>query len=174
MGAAPGVRGTPAAPGHPREIGVSSKRMNARDAQPADPKRAPGDLVSDSDLVSDLARVGGQEKLQAIIDNFIDRVRADMMIGYLFRHVDIEALKRKEASFAAHHLGGDEPYSGRPLKAAHAPHRVKGGQFDRRLTILSETLADHGVPADICQRWLDHNRSLRTAITVDDAGLCSP
>jgi len=123
---------------------------------------------------NDLEGLGGPEKLRVIIDDFIERVRKDMMIGYLFRHVDLGALKSKEASFAAEHLGGTAPYQGRPLKVAHAPHRVKGGQFDRRLTILSETLVAHGVPADIRERWLDHNRSLRSSITGDDAGLCSP
>lgn len=134
----------------------------------------PGDSALESSAPTDLERLGGPENLRPIISDFIDRVRKDMMIGYLFRHVDLDALKTKEASFAAEHLGGDLPYQGRPLKTAHAPHRVKGGQFDRRLTILSDTLVAHGVPADIQERWLAHNRALRASITVDDAGLCSP
>jgi hemoglobin len=96
------------------------------------------------------------------------------MIGYLFRNVDLALLKDREVSFAAAHLGSTAPYSGRPIRAVHAPHQIRGGQFDRRLVILAETLRAFQVPSDIEERWLEHNRALRSSITSDDSGACSP
>lgn len=122
---------------------------------------------------SDFDRVGGLPVISSIVDTFIDRVRADMMIGYLFRSVDLERLKERETTFAAEHLGGKVVYSGRPLEVAHAPHAIRGGQFDRRITILSEVLAAHTVDPDIRERWIAHNRALRAKITGDDSGSCA-
>jgi hemoglobin len=123
---------------------------------------------------SDFEHLGGQERVAEIVSAFIDRVVADMMIGYLFRHVDLVELKARETSFAGQHLGGAAPYTGRPLNVAHKPHRIVGAQFDRRLVILRDTLAAFQVPADVQARWLDHNRSLRASIVRDDSDSCSP
>jgi truncated hemoglobin YjbI len=122
---------------------------------------------------SDFDRLGGQEPIAGIISKFIDRVVSDMMIGYLFRHVAIDELKARETTFAAKHLGGAAPYTGRPLEVAHKPHRILSAQFDRRLVILRDTLEELEVPSDIRYRWLDHNRSLHSSIVRNESDSCS-
>jgi hemoglobin len=117
-------------------------------------------------------RVGGEVGLRAIIDDFVDRVFADAMIGFMFGRVDRERLKQLEFEHAAAHLGGPVQYTGRPLAKAHAPHRIFGGQFDRRAQILRSTLERHRIPADIRDAWLAHVESLRPQITRDAAGEC--
>ena len=118
------------------------------------------------------ARIGGEVGLRAIIDDFVDRVFADPMIGFMFARVDRERLKRLEHEHAAQHLGGPVQYTGRPLRKAHAPHRIFGGQFDRRTHILRTTLERHRIPEDIREAWLGHVESLRAEITRDAAGEC--
>lgn len=120
-----------------------------------------------------LERLGGHEALRVIIDDFIDRVTSDVMIGFHFNNVDKDRLKRMEYEFAARHLGGSSEYTGRPLRAAHAPHRVLGGQFNRRLVLLEQTLRDHQVDTDVIQHWLEHNASLRDQVTSDDVMECN-
>lgn len=117
----------------------------------------------------------GAVALTAIVDDFVDRVCGDTMIGFFFRAVDRDRLKRLEFQFAARALGAtDVAYEGRPLRAAHAAHPIRGGQFARRTRILADTLRDHGVAADIQQTWLAHVEKLRGQITGEDDATCDP
>jgi hemoglobin len=122
---------------------------------------------------TDFDLVGGEAGLSAILRDFLERVRRDVMIGYHFDGVDFTRLLQFELEFAGQHLGGPGTYSGRPLHAAHASHRILGGHFDRRLRLLEQTLEDHGVPAEVRQRWLSHNRDLRAQITRDEEAACN-
>lgn len=114
----------------------------------------------------------GEAKLRAIIDDFVDRMFDDIMIGFLFRRASRERIKEMEYQHAAEHLGGPVRYGGRPLREAHAAHRIMGGQFARRSKILSDVLVLHGVPDDIREAWLAHVESLRDQITTDRGSEC--
>lgn len=118
--------------------------------------------------------LGGEPALRAIIDRFVDRVFADVMIGFFFRNARRERIKQKEYEHAAEHLGAGIPYTGRPLDEAHRAHPIMGGQFSRRLIILKETLEACGVPEHIKQHWLAHTESLRPLVTADQGGDCDP
>jgi hemoglobin len=121
---------------------------------------------------TDFELLGGEPGLLAILRDFLERVRRDVMIGYLFQGVDFDRLLRLEFEFSRQHLGGPGSYGGRPLFAAHAPHRILGGHFDRRLRLLEQTLEDHQVPVEVSQRWLAHTRQLRAQITPDEEATC--
>ena len=118
--------------------------------------------------------LGGEDKLRQIIDTFIDRVFADRMIGFFFRHADKGRIKEMEFQLTAGFLGADIQYRGRPLQEAHARHPIMGGQFARRLQILKETLEEFGVPKHIQAAWLDHTERLRPLITRDSGTDCDP
>ena len=115
----------------------------------------------------------GEPALRAIIDDFALRVTSDVMIGFFFARVDRERLVRMEYEHAAAHLGGPVVYSGRPIRAAHAAHRIMGGHFARRREILRQTLVAHAVPEDIASAWLAHVDSLRDQITPDVGSECA-
>ena len=117
-------------------------------------------------------QLGGEEERRAIGERFVDRVFDDFMIGFHFRDASRARVKAKEYEFAALHLGADVAYSGRPLRAAHGPHRILGGHFDRRLKILEEVLEERGVPAEILAHWLSHNRAQQGLILHVGAGPC--
>lgn len=117
-------------------------------------------------------RIGGEPELRAIIDEFVDRMFDDVMIGFFFRRASRERIKEMEYQHAAEHLGGPVRYGGRPLREAHAPHRIMGGQFARRATILRDVLSAHGVPEDVRAEWLAHVESLRDQITGDPGSEC--
>ncbi len=116
--------------------------------------------------------LGGEPRLRAIIDTFVDRIFDDTMIGFFFRKADASRIKAKEYEFAAAHLGADVAYTGRDLVAAHAAHPIMGGQFMRRKRILNETLEEFGVPAHIRDHWMAHTESLRSQVTRDAGGDC--
>jgi hemoglobin len=118
--------------------------------------------------------LGGESVLRRIIERFVDRLFDDVMIGYLFRAADRARVKEKEFEHAAEHLGAPIAYTGRPVAAAHAPHKIRGGQFMRRVQILKETLAEFGVPATVAEHWVSHTLGLRALVTADEGGVCDP
>jgi hemoglobin len=118
-------------------------------------------------------RLGGEPKLRAIIDVFVDRLFADPMIGFFFKNAGRERIKQKEYEFAAAHLGAAVQYTGKPIAQAHAPHAIMGGQFARRLELLKQTLREADVPVDVVKHWLAHTERLRPVITRDAPGDCN-
>lgn len=117
-------------------------------------------------------QLGGEPKLRAIVDDFVERCFADLMIGFLFQRAKRERIKRFEYEHAARNLGAEIEYGGRALDEAHRPHRIFGGQFDRRRQILLETLRDHGAPEEVVKAWIAHQDSLRSMITRDADSNC--
>jgi truncated hemoglobin YjbI len=126
-------------------------------------------VADDKTLFDEL---GGEPALRAIIDDFVGRIFGDMMIGFFFRSSDRRRIAELEYQHAAEHLGGPVKYRGKPLAQAHGPHRIMGGQFNRRREILRRTLADHHAPERVVAAWLAHNDSLRGEITGDRSDEC--
>ena len=115
----------------------------------------------------------GAAKLRAVITDFYSRVFPDVMIGFMFQGKDRQHLIDREYEFTAALLGAPGvTYAGRPMRAAHAQHTIFGGQFERRLQILRETLADHDVDTGVRQAWIDHQLALRGQITRDRGSEC--
>jgi len=119
-------------------------------------------------------QAGGEPALRAVLEDFYDRVFADVMIGFLFRGKDRERLVQKELELALELLGAPVEYTGLPLREVHARHRIFGGQFSRRLQLLKETLADHGVPEPVREAWIRHTLELRPLVTSDAPDECRP
>ncbi|HXV48175.1 MAG TPA: group 1 truncated hemoglobin [Candidatus Binatia bacterium] len=119
-------------------------------------------------------RLGGERKLRAIVNRFIDRVFEDRMIGFFFRNADRSRIKELEYQLAAEFLGADVKYVGRPLAKVHANHPIMGGHFARRRQILKETLEAFEVSEDIASAWLSHTDALRPLITPEGGSDCDP
>lgn len=117
-------------------------------------------------------RIGG-DRLRAVVTEFYARVFDDVMIGFMFAGKDRLRLIDKEWELVAALLGAPGvTYTGRPMRTAHASTPIFGGQFERRLQLLRETLRDHAVDADVQQAWIDHVQSLRAQITRDKGSEC--
>ncbi len=109
-------------------------------------------------------QLGGEHKLRAIIDRFVERMVGDVLIGYFFARVAKPRLKSQEYDHAAAFLGAPVTYAGRPIAKAHARHRIALGHFNRRRTLLRQVLQEHAVRPDIVAAWLAHQDSLRAAV----------
>jgi hemoglobin len=131
-------------------------------------------IVENSTTPTLFDKLGGETRLRAIIDTFIDRVFADRMIGFFFRNADRRRIKEFEYQLAARFLGADVEYRGRPLGKAHANHPIMGGHFARRRQIFSETLDFHGVHPEIKAALLRHTDALREQITPESGSGCDP
>lgn len=122
--------------------------------------------------MTDYEVIGGEEALRRIMVDFVGRVFKDVMIGFHFRNADQTRVTEMEYQLAAKMLGADIRYTGKPIREAHAPHPIMGGQFMRRQMILRETLDHYEVPEEIRGRWLAHNEALRPLVTGDQGGHC--
>ena len=117
-------------------------------------------------------RIGG-DALRAVITDFYRRVFDDVMIGFMFRGKDRQHLIDREYELTAALLGAPGiSYTGRPMRVAHAQHTIFGGQFERRLQLLRDTLRDHAVDPEVQQAWIDHQLALRGQITRDRGSEC--
>jgi hemoglobin len=115
----------------------------------------------------------GAAALRDVLTDFYGRVFGDLMIGFMFRGKDRQHLIDREYELTAALLGAPGvTYTGRPMHAAHAQHTIFGGQFERRLQILRETLRDHQVDPDVQRAWIDHQLALRNQITRDRGSEC--
>lgn len=118
-------------------------------------------------------RVGGSDGLSRIIADFVDRVFADPMIGFMFARASRDRIKQFEYQHAAEYLGAGVVYDGRDIREVHRPHKIMGGQFMRRREILRQVLERHDVPVDVQRLWLSHVDALRPLITADSGSECA-
>jgi hemoglobin len=114
----------------------------------------------------------GRDALRAVIDDFYERIFADVMIGFLFAGKDRAQLAAREWEFTARLLGDDVAYTGRSMPDAHARSPILGGHFERRLQILKNTLRDHAVDPEVQRVWIDHTLSLRSQVTKARGSEC--
>jgi hemoglobin len=122
--------------------------------------------------VTALERLGGEGALRAVVDRFVERMAADMIIGFFFAGKDLARIKQHEFEHAAVALGAEIAYGGRPIVPLHRAMRINGGQFRRRLALLRQELAAAAVPPDIAATWLAEQQRLQDAMT--DGRDCTP
>lgn len=123
--------------------------------------------------MSVFARIG-EPALRAVLVDFYDRVFADAMIGFFFAGKDRAHLVEREYELTAKMLGAPGVvYRGQPMRTAHGRHTIFGGQFERRLQILRETLADHRVDPEVQRVWIEHTLALRAQVTHDRGSECA-
>ena len=111
--------------------------------------------------MSHFETLGGEGPLRRVIDMFVDRVFADVMIGFIFAGKNRDRIREMEYQLAAEQLGGPVVYAGRPIQSVHAKLPIMGGHFDRRRQILLNTLRDCDVPAEVQAAWIEHVDALR-------------
>jgi hemoglobin len=99
-------------------------------------------------MTSIYAKIGGQEALIAVVDDFYARVMADAQLAPFFVGSNMSRLKGKQVEFFAAALGGPDEYSGQSMRDAHRGRGIGQVHFDLVAEYLSEALAEAGVPDD--------------------------
>lgn len=110
-------------------------------------------------------RIGGPERLRVILADFYARMARDPMLGFFFSGRDLERIVAGQHAFLLRALGATDRFDGRHPGVAHRGlPPILRGHFDRRLQILSETLADHGVAEADARRWRRLEESFRGVV----------
>lgn len=97
-------------------------------------------------------RLGGEAAIEAAVVRFYEKVMADPLVAPFFQGFDLEAQVRKQIAFMTMAFGGPHGYTGRSLRASHAPLVARGlgdAHFDAIGLHLGSTLAELGVAAPV-------------------------
>jgi hemoglobin len=91
-------------------------------------------------------RLGGQNAIVAVVDDFVARCAGDDRINGKFARSDIDRLKKMLVDQVCQAAGGPCTYSGRDMKETHSGMGVTGGEFDALVEDLVATLNGFNVP----------------------------
>jgi hemoglobin len=102
--------------------------------------------------------------IRAAVDLFYERMLAEPTIAPAFAGIDLHVLKRHQRAFVYHALGGASVYSGRDMRTAHAGLGIDDAQFTMACRLLTQSLRDSGVAADVIDRAIVDIEKLRPVI----------
>lgn len=125
------------------------------------PDAAPAEAASLFD------RIGGTAAVDASVDLFYAKVMSDPSISRFFANTDLEAQNKMQRSFLTLAFGGPNRYSGRGMRAAHAPAVADGlsaVHFDAVIGHLRSTLTELTVPAPLITEVLAIAESVRADV----------
>ena len=87
-------------------------------------------------------RVGGEQAINDLIDDFYDRVFADLELKPFFKDVSVDKLRRMQREFFSAALDGPVLYTGRPLSHVHHGRGITMHHFALYVAHLLDTLRD--------------------------------
>lgn len=90
-------------------------------------------------------RLGGAERIAAIIEDAIDRHAVNPILAPRFRGKDLPKLKQLAVQFFCAGSGGPQKYQGRGLRAVHAGMNVSEQELIATIDDLVEALNAQGV-----------------------------
>ncbi|WP_280458613.1 group I truncated hemoglobin [Nocardia carnea] len=94
-------------------------------------------------------RIGGREALEAVVEDFYERVLADEVLLPFFTGINMSRMKGRQVEFFAAALGGPDPYIGAPMKQVHQGRGITRYHFDLVACHLTDALTGAGVPSDL-------------------------
>ncbi|WP_123538321.1 group I truncated hemoglobin [Halosimplex salinum] len=90
-------------------------------------------------------RLGGQDAIDAVVEEFYDRVLADDDLQPYFADTDTDELRAHQKAFISYVAGGEEAYDGPGMGAAHDHLNVTAEAFGRVAEHLDASLRACGV-----------------------------
>jgi len=114
-------------------------------------------------------RIGGQEALEVVVEDFYTRVLADEQLAGFFTGTNMARLKGKQVEFFSAALGGPQPYTGVPMKQVHQGRGITMRHFTLVAEHLQDALTAAGVPADVVEQILSAIAPLASDIASSGA-----
>jgi len=90
-------------------------------------------------------RVGGEQMIAEVVDDFYDRVLADPELKPFFRNTSIDKLRSMQREFFGAALDGPVTYTGKPLSHVHHGRGITKHHFTLFVNHLLDTLRDRGI-----------------------------
>jgi hemoglobin len=114
-------------------------------------------------------RLGGRPAIEAVMHTFVANVGRDERVNVRFLFTDLDALQTHLTDQICAASGGPCTYSGRPMKALHAPLHIRAAEFDAMAEDLVAALRSHSVPERESKELLAIVASTRSDI-VESSG----
>ncbi|TDJ45443.1 MAG: group 1 truncated hemoglobin [Gammaproteobacteria bacterium] len=96
--------------------------------------------------------IGGAAAVDAAVDLFYEKVLADEWISGYFETVNMARQRNKQKAFLTFAFGGQNNYTGKDMRKAHAHMNLSEGDFDAVLENLGAALQELNVPEDLIAR----------------------
>ncbi|NJM71853.1 MAG: group 1 truncated hemoglobin [Scytonema sp. RU_4_4] len=93
-------------------------------------------------------KLGGQQGLEQVVDEFYKRVMADNTLNKFFANTNMDKQRQKQVAFFAKIFDGPDQYSGRSMDTTHTGMNLQQQHFDAIAKYLSEALAARGVSSE--------------------------
>jgi hemoglobin len=132
-----------------------------------------GHSAADSDKAASLyQRLGGMPAIQAIVDDYFDRIMADDWVNKFFAHAasdpeNARAYKAKLADFICQGTGGPCKYMGADMFAAHKGRGITEEAFNALVSDLVAALDRFQVPEKEKKQLLGLLGPMKPAIVQD-------
>lgn len=95
----------------------------------------------------------GGERIAAMVAGFYRRVPADPILGPMYPAHDLAGAEQRLREFLVYRLGGPPTYlqsRGHPrLRMRHAPFAIGQAARDRWVALMSEAMAEAGLPPEV-------------------------
>lgn len=89
---------------------------------------------------------GEKAGLQALMDDFVQRLAADAAIGDQFKTTNLQNLSRLLTEQTCQLAGGPCQYSGRDMVQSHAGLNITPAHFNRLVEVLQASMDAKGIP----------------------------
>ena len=95
-------------------------------------------------------RLGGAERIAAVVDDALDRHAVNPLLAPRFRGKDLSKLKQLGTQFFCMGSGGPQRYEGRDLRLAHTGMNISEQELTATIDDFVAALQAHGVgPAEV-------------------------
>jgi hemoglobin len=91
-------------------------------------------------------RLGGTEKVTAVVNETIDVVAADPRMNQSFDKVNLKRVKALLVEQICSLTGGGCAYTGDSMKDVHAGHKISNAEFYDLVEVLRESLRKQNIP----------------------------
>jgi truncated hemoglobin YjbI len=118
-------------------------------------------------MMSLLERIGGRRRINAAVDLFYRKVRADERVSHFFDGVNMDHLRSLQSMFLTMLVGGRTVYAGRDIHKAHAQPRGQGlndGHFDALLKHFEDSLQEVGIEPETVSEIIRRLEGTRDAV----------
>ena len=89
---------------------------------------------------------GEQAGIRTLMDDFVQRLRADARIGEQFKETNLENLAKQLSDQLCQLAGGPCVYKGPDMKTAHNNMDVTRAHFNALVEVLQQTMDARGIP----------------------------
>ncbi len=132
-------------------------------------KKKPVTTSHESLLIDD---IGGTEVVTRVHQRFYDDLYEDEYIGGFFHHRAKRLLVRGQTEFMVAAFGGENLYTGEPPAFIHMHMFITQEMSDIREIYLRRAILAEGLSDDICQRWLEVDRSFHASLEKKSVDEC--